>query len=562
MANLWLIIQREFVSNMLTSRFMIGFIVCLLSTVVAVFVQVDDYEKRLSGYNTALREAQEEAREWDLYVNIRPKAHRKPNPLGIFNVGTENDGANTVTVELSKPIFEFNFPVWEAPTQKRGSDNPFLAMFLTVDVAFIFKIVLSALAILFAYNTISGEREDGTLKLVLSNSIPRDIVVLGKYLGGMLSLFPIVLVSLIVALLIAFSSPVTAFDGNDMLHIVLIFGISLLYVSTWYLLGLLLSVWTKTAATTLILSMFIWVILTSVHSNVVTFAVEKFPLHPSKTVSRGQVLLGKYLGAFLTLMVPLVMGVLMNLLVILISGNIPFASSEWLRILGMVGLFALHISIFIFLGLFFSSRVSNAITSLVWLLLTWVCLAFVFPSLLGTFVSNLNPIPSVDEISMRTRAQLDQINDEWREGPSPKLKKAPSIERPSVTRLWATYFTAINDADTQIADAHIDQQLRQVQFARDLTQISPIATFQYAMEGLANTSIMGYMNFVKQARRYRQTFIDFIKTEDQSDPESLHIYPVKEGLSQKPVNLGGGACVQRADFVSECVISSRFVGAV
>ena len=55
-------------------------------------------------------------------------------------------------------------------------------MFLTVDVVFIFKIVLSALAILFAYNTISGEREDGTLKLVLSNAIPRDTIVLGKYL--------------------------------------------------------------------------------------------------------------------------------------------------------------------------------------------------------------------------------------------------------------------------------------------------------------------------------------------------------------------------------------------
>ena len=284
MHTLWLVIQREFVSNVLTSRFMIGFVVCVLSTAVAVFVQVGDYEKRLVGYNTAVREAQEEAREWELYVDIKPKAHRKPNPLGIFNVGTENFGANTVTVELSKPIFEFvTFPIWLPPTQKRGSDNPFLAMFLTVDVVFVFKIVLSALAILFAYNTISGEREDGTLKLVLSNAIPRDVVVLGKYLGGMLSLFPIILVSLLVVLLISFTSPVTAFDGNDLAHIILIFGVSLLYVSTWYLLGLVLSVWTKEAATTLILSMFIWVILTSVHSNVVTFAVEKFPPHPSKS---------------------------------------------------------------------------------------------------------------------------------------------------------------------------------------------------------------------------------------------------------------------------------------
>ena len=282
MHTLWLIIQREFVSNVLTSRFMIGFIVCLLSTAVAVFVQVDDYEKRLAGYNTAVREAETEAREWELYAKIKPKAHRKPNPLGIFNVGTENFGANTVTVELAKPVFELSFPMWGAPTQKRGSDNPFLTIFLTVDVVFIFKIVLSALAILFAYNTISGEREDGTLKLVLSNSIPRDTIVLGKYLGGMLSLFPIVLVSLIVALLMALSSGVAAFDGNDIAHIVLIFGVSLLYVSTWYLLGLLLSVWTKTAATTLILSMFIWVMLTSVHSNVVAFAVEKFPPYQSK----------------------------------------------------------------------------------------------------------------------------------------------------------------------------------------------------------------------------------------------------------------------------------------
>ncbi len=283
MSTLWLIIQREFTSNILTSRFMIGVVVCLLSIAVAVFVQVDDYEKRLAGYNTAVREAETETQEWELYSKIKPKAHRKPSPLSIFNVGTENTGANTVAVELGKPIFEFNFPIWAAPTQKRGSDNPFLAMFLTVDVVFIFKFVLSALAILFAYNTISGEREDGTLKLVLSNAIPRDTIVFGKYLGGMLSLFPIVLMSLIVALLIAFSSPVIAFDGNDILHIVAIFGVSLLYVSTWYLLGLVLSVWTKQAATTLILSMFIWVILTSVHSNVVAFAVEKFPPHPVKS---------------------------------------------------------------------------------------------------------------------------------------------------------------------------------------------------------------------------------------------------------------------------------------
>ena len=107
----------------------------------------------------------------------------------------------------------------------------------------------------------------------------------------------------------------------------------------------------------------------------------------SNTISRSQVLLGKSVGAFLTLMVPLVIGILMNLLLIQLSGSLSFDSETALRILGMVGLFGLLISAFIFLGLFFSSRVSNAITSLVWLLLTWVFLAFVFPKPTRGFLS-------------------------------------------------------------------------------------------------------------------------------------------------------------------------------
>ena len=259
----------------------------------------------------------------------------------------------------------------------------------------------------------------------------------------------------------------------------------------------------------------------------------------SNQVSRGQVLLAKYLGTFLTLMVPLTIGILMNLLIIYLSGSIPFDLDDLLRILGIVGLFALHISIFILLGLFFSSRVSNAITGLVWLLLTWVCLAFIFPSLLGLFVGTLDPIPSIEIVSSRKRAQLANIEDEFRPQEMlevTKLSEAPSLDNPSATRRWATYFTRRYETKTRIADEHVDQQLRQVKLARELTQISPIVCFQYAMEGLANTGIVSYMDFVKQVRRYRHTFIDFIKTEDRNDPDSLHIYPVREGLSQKPVD--------------------------
>ena len=55
-------------------------------------------------------------------------------------------------------------------------------------------------------------------------------------------------------------------------------------------------------------------------------------------------------------------------------------------------------------------------------------------------------------------------------------------------------------------------------------------------DDLAHCEKRNIMDFVKQVRRYRDAFIDFIKTADKNDPDSLHIYPVREGLSQKPVD--------------------------
>jgi len=262
--------EKEFLSNLLTSRFVIGFIICLLSTSIAVYVQVDDYEKRLQAYSTSVRKHKAEVDSWDIYGKVNPKVDRKPNQLSIFKQGIDKQNPDTVSIELSQ------IP-WAGLTQKLGSDNPFLRIFLSIDLVLVFQIVISLLAVLFAYDAISGEKEDGTLCLMLSNTVPRDTILIGKYLGGVLSLLPTLMISLLVGLLIAQLSPYTSFSGMDMVRIVLILAVSLLYVSCCYLLGLFLSTMTKQAATTLILAMFIWVIFTIVYPNAAAFLVEKFP---------------------------------------------------------------------------------------------------------------------------------------------------------------------------------------------------------------------------------------------------------------------------------------------
>jgi ABC-type transport system involved in multi-copper enzyme maturation permease subunit len=258
----------------------------------------------------------------------------------------------------------------------------------------------------------------------------------------------------------------------------------------------------------------------------------------SNSVSRAQMLSGKFLGAFFCIMLPLLVSILINLLIINLSGAIPLDNSDWVRVGGMVILLALHLAIFIFLGIFVSSRVSHSITSLVILLLSWVILAFLLPNLQGLFVSNLKPLPSSEKIYLRRNILLKDIENRFQplSPSSQKLSQAPSPKRPEVTRNWAEYLTELAEVNIRINDQHLDEQLRQAQLARNVAQISPIATFQYAMEALAGTGIEGYSSFIKQVRIYRQEFIDFIKSQDRNDPESLHIYGVREGLSQKPVD--------------------------
>ena len=52
------------------------------------------------------------------------------------------------------------------------------------DLVFIIGVFLSLMVFLLSYDSISGEREEGTLRLVFSYNVPRDTFLLGKYIGG------------------------------------------------------------------------------------------------------------------------------------------------------------------------------------------------------------------------------------------------------------------------------------------------------------------------------------------------------------------------------------------
>ncbi len=136
-----------------------------------------------------------------------------------------------------------------------------------MDVTLILKIVISVLALLMAYDVVSGEREQGTLRLILSNTTPRHQVLLGKLVAGWMTLAVPVTAAFIVGLLILLMSNAVSLGGADWLRIALMYLISLIFVGSMFNLGLLLSSVSRNSAISLVFVLFLWLVFAAILPN-------------------------------------------------------------------------------------------------------------------------------------------------------------------------------------------------------------------------------------------------------------------------------------------------------
>ena len=149
----------------------------------------------------------------------------------------------------------------------------------------IFQVILSLLALLFAHDAIAGEREAGTLRLTLTNAVSRPVILLAKYISALVCLTLPVVMSLLLALILFSVSGSISLTGDDWLRIGGILLTSLIYLSAFYLIGLLISAITRRTATALMVSMVIWSTLVLIYPSLSVFAVNRLWQTPSQLAS-------------------------------------------------------------------------------------------------------------------------------------------------------------------------------------------------------------------------------------------------------------------------------------
>jgi len=249
------IIHKEILENILSFRFTLSLVLIVVLFAVGGLVFFGKYKQQSSDYwertNENLAGFRGQSQQLYGLAFYRQSIWRKPKPLALCSEGFEK----------SLPD-HFRFDVFSSDLPEiKGRSNFTLSHFSSLDWAFIVSMILSFLALVFTYDSVSGEKEDGTLRQMLANTIPRHEVLLGKYIGVVLTIGIPLLIGLLVSLIIVVASNAVVISGLDWLKILAIILLSFLYLSIFILLGVFVSSRTAYPANSMVMLLLLWVML-------------------------------------------------------------------------------------------------------------------------------------------------------------------------------------------------------------------------------------------------------------------------------------------------------------
>ena len=288
---LFTLIRKEIVSNVLSLRFVVTLVLFFSLIQISVFTLVNQYEKDAQTYAAGAAAQRERLQALSKYEDFNRRFRDNilydegvfgsliPQPLSVFVRGLVDRLPAQVNTSLrnEKQSIDENF-----------YRNPLFGLFATPDFGYIVNIVVSLQVLLFVFDAISGEKERGTLKLILANSIPRDTVLLGKWIGGYISLATPFIIAMLGSVIVVFLSGAIQYTDDIQQRLMWIFAVSLLYVSLFFALGMLISTLTHRASTALIVALFVWVCWVLVIPNLAPVAARMISPLPSRNAIAGE----------------------------------------------------------------------------------------------------------------------------------------------------------------------------------------------------------------------------------------------------------------------------------
>ena len=258
---MWHIAKRELYNNLNSLRFALTTVLLLALMVTNAVRHIREHPKRVQKYHNAVTESVNRLTshaDSSLYTLAQKGPgdfYKKPSALHFCAEGGETllpdriNGGGLGSVQF----WSLRYPDANINMMNVGPDIS------QVDWAFIIGYILSLIALIFTFDAISGEREHGTLRLTLANSIPRHTVLIGKFLGALISTTIPFMLAVLVNLLMLSTASAIHLNTQAWGRLGIILFIALLYTCLFLALGLLISARVQRSAVSLVILLLTWV---------------------------------------------------------------------------------------------------------------------------------------------------------------------------------------------------------------------------------------------------------------------------------------------------------------
>jgi len=245
-----LIIEKELREVTSSVKFAVTFGVCSLLIVLSFYVGARNYQLWTRQYDAARRETLRQLDGLTDWFSVQQhKIFLPPQPLAALVSGISNDIGRTTEVRGRGEL---------ATNDSRYNEDPIFAVFRFLDLDFVFQIVLSLFAMLFAYDAINGERERGTLKLSFAHPIPKEKYILGKLFGSFIAIGVPLLIPVLIGVLLlpALGIPMSP---DDWARLLIIIASGFLYFGVFLTLSIFVSTLTRHSSSAFLMLLVVWI---------------------------------------------------------------------------------------------------------------------------------------------------------------------------------------------------------------------------------------------------------------------------------------------------------------
>lgn len=248
------LIRKEMMHHILSVRFIVLLLMCLLLVPLTLSINYQNYRQNLVDYQESVKLANTEDTTINTNMELKPelevaKLFLKPTPLSVFASGLAD--------ALPSYLGMTRNGITQGPPTLISTSLSYLLGHL--DFLFLVGTVFSLLALLFTFDAVAGEREAGTLRITLSNALPRDLFLWSKLIGGYIVFIVPFLVSFLFGLLLLVAQGFPLGEPEIFPRVLSLTLVSLIYIAVFFAIGTVISTYLDNSKTALIVAFTVWV---------------------------------------------------------------------------------------------------------------------------------------------------------------------------------------------------------------------------------------------------------------------------------------------------------------